>query len=96
MSWDRSISNSEQLMVDVLVAENQALTLDEIVTQILILNPNALTGKTPKKSLYSIIYRREKRRKEKGVSPLFKTNRRGGATYYSLNSKGHETIGKRI
>lgn len=96
MSWNRNKSTSEQLMVDVLADAKQALTLDEIVSEILIRNPSALTGKTPRNSLYSVVYRREKRRAVRGLSSLFKTSMRGGATYYGLSSKGLESIGERI
>jgi len=96
MTWNRNKSTSEQLMVDVLTESKQALTLDEIVSEILSRNPAALTGKTPRNSLYSVVYRREKRREERGLHALFKTATRGGATYYSLNPEGLEAIGERI
>ena len=83
-------------MVNVLAESKKSLTLDEIVSKILSNNPSALTGKTPKNSLYSVVYRREKRRAERGMHSLFKTTTRGGATYYSLNPKGLESIGERI
>lgn len=95
MSWDRNTSASEKLMVDVLRDADKSLTLDEIVEQILHRNPTALSGKTPKNSLYSVVYRREKRRKERGLPALFKTIIRGGARYYSINPKGLEPISER-
>lgn len=96
MSWNRNKSTTEQLMVDVLAKSKQALTMDEIISEILSRNPSALTGKTPRNSLYSVVYRREKRRAERGLPALFETTTRGGATYYSLNPKGLEAIGERI
>lgn len=96
MSWNRNKSTTEQLMVEILAKSKQALTMDEIVSEILSSNPSALTGKTPRNSLYSVVYRREKRRAERGLHALFKTSTRGGATYYSLNPKGLEAIGERI
>jgi len=95
MSWARNTSASEKLMVDVLRDADQALTLDEIVEQILDRYPETFTGKTPKKSLYSVVYRREKRRKERGLPALFITTIRGGARYYSINPKGLESIDER-
>ncbi len=95
MSRARNTSTSERLMVDVLRDADEALTLDEIVEQILDRSPETLGGKTPKKSLYSVIYRKERRRKERGLPVLFKTSTRGGAKYYSINSKGLEHIGER-
>jgi len=88
--------SSEELMVNVLNHAKQPLSLDEVVTEIIKISPTTLTGKTPNKSLYSIIYRREKQRKERGHQPLFHQMKRGGATYYSLNNKGKNFIGKRI
>ncbi len=86
MSWNRHISLSENLMVQILADAQQPLTLDEIVENILLSEPKAFAGRTPKKSLYSVVYRREKRRTERGQPTLFKTSYRGGATYYSLNN----------
>jgi len=96
MTWARNTSATEQLMVDALRKAKKPLTLDEIANQILVRHPGVLTGKTPKKSLYSVIYRREKRREERGKPLLFITSIRGGATYYSINSKGMGNIGERI
>ena len=96
MSWDRNTSTSEQLMVEVLEDAKQALTLDEIVSAMQNRDPSVLTGKTPTKSLYSVVYRREKRRAERGLEALFTTTTRGGSTYYSLNPEGMETAGERI
>ena len=61
---NRKKSTSEQLMVNILAKSKQPLTLNEIVSEILSINPSALSGNTPCKSLYSVIYRREKRRAE--------------------------------
>jgi hypothetical protein len=84
MHRNRNISVSEQLMIAVLTEVDQPLTLDEIVSRMLAINPQILIGKTPKKSLYSIVYRREKRRQVKGLPLLFETSIRGGATHYSI------------
>ncbi|NRB38347.1 MAG: hypothetical protein HRU20_07740 [Pseudomonadales bacterium] len=84
MSWNRNVSSLEQLMIDVLLEEKEPLTINEIVENIINRSPNSLTGKTPNKSLYSIIYRREKRRIEKGEALLFQASKRGGAIYYSV------------
>lgn len=95
MAWTRNASASEKLMVDVLRNANKVLTLDEIVKQISHRNPTALSGKTPNKSLYSVVYRRENRRKERGLLVLFKNIIRGGARYYSISLKGLESISER-
>lgn len=97
MSWDRSTSNAEQLMVQILQQAGEPLTLDEIVARMLEMDPTALTGKTPKKSLYSVIVRREKRRVTKGHEPLFNKTVRGGAIYYRVNPSGRTDLaGKKI
>ncbi|MRF68118.1 hypothetical protein GIJ48_16715 [Escherichia coli] len=87
MPWDRKMSRNEQLMFQVLESAMQPLNLAEIVNAIKAIDNTSLAGKTPDKSLYSIIYRREKRRKENGQSPMFIVNKRGGTQYYSINKE---------
>lgn len=87
MAWNRSISKNEQLMISVLETAGQSLNMSEIVKAIAKKDKSALSGKTPEKSLYSIIYRREKRRKEQGKPPLFLVIKRGGTQYYQLNKE---------
>lgn len=81
------MSSNEQLMIQVLESAMQPLNLAEIVNAINAIDGSSLTGKTPEKSLYSIIYRREKRRKENGQKPIFIVNKRGGTQYYSVNKE---------
>ncbi len=81
------MSRNEQLMFQVLESAMQPLNLAEIVNAIKAIDNTSLAGKTPDKSLYSIIYRREKRRKENGQSPMFIVNKRGGTQYYSINKE---------
>lgn len=92
MPRNRNKSTLELLMVNVLTEAKQALTLAEIVSKILESNPSALAGKTPRNSLYSVVYRREKRRKV----ALFNTFTRGGSTYYSLNPNRLNSIGDMV
>ncbi|EGR1136740.1 hypothetical protein FXE61_07315 [Vibrio cholerae] len=87
MPWDRKMSRNEQLMFQVLESAMQPLNLTEIVNAIKAIDNTSLAGKTPDKSLYSIIYRREKRRKENGQPPMFIVNKRGGTQYYSINKE---------
>lgn len=89
-------SNTEQQMIDILQSTEESLSLDEIVNQILQLSPSTLKGKTPKKSLYSVIFRREKKRKERSEPSLFITKKRGGATYYSLNPNNIKTANEKV
>ena len=61
------------------------MSLNEIVLRINELDPLALQGKTPKKSLYSIIYRREERRREAQKPSAFITEKRYGVILYKVN-----------
>ena len=96
MNWDRSISTTEQYLVEVLRKSEKELSIHEIIDRIRNINPNILSGKTPHKSLYSIIYKREKQRLERGQPPLLNVTKRGGASYYSLNVDHIHIIGLKI
>ncbi len=85
MSWSRSKSEVEDLMVYVLKKKSSPMSLGEIVEEMKKLSPELLTGKTPKNSLYSILYRREKRRIDAGEKPVFKTTEERREVLYSLN-----------
>ena len=85
MTWDRKTSDLEAKMVEVIKRHKKPLSLVEIVAAIEITFDHAFSGKTPVKSLYSIIYRRERRRISKGVAPLFKTQKDRRVLVYSLN-----------
>lgn len=80
-------SKIEQLMIEVLKASSQSLNMAEIAAAIQKKDSLVLTGKTPEKSLYSIIYRRESKRKELGLPSPFLVIRRGGAKHYELNKQ---------
>ena len=85
MSWSRSKSEVEDLMVYVLKKKSSPMSLGEIVEEMKKLSPELHTGKTPKNSLYSILYRREKRRIDAGEKPVFKTTEERREVLYSLN-----------
>lgn len=85
MGWSRHLSVTEDLMVSVLKKQRKPLRLREIVDEIRRLDPSVLDGKSPVNSLYSIIYRREKRRKEAGGKTLFRVTQEWNEVYYSLN-----------
>jgi len=85
MTWNRQTSDLEALMVDVLKKQRKPLSLSEVVAEIEKLNDGAFTGKTPVNSLYSIIYRREKRRIIKGEAPLFVVHKERNAAVYALH-----------
>lgn len=85
----RNRSLNEQLMVEIIEDAGQPLNLKEIADKICEENETSLTGKTPEKSLYSIVYRRENKRKEVGIPPMFVVTKRGGSKYYSVN-KGNK------
>lgn len=78
---------TEMLMVNVLKSNKNSLTLGEIVNKIRAKHPDRLNGKTPTKSLYSMVFRKERDREQKGERLLFKIETRGGTKFYSLNAK---------
>ncbi len=59
-------------MVEVLKEHNHGLALHQIVKEIRKIEPDCLRGETPVNSLYSIVYRKEKKRIKAGEKPLFK------------------------
>lgn len=78
-------SRAEELMVEILKRRKSPMTIAEIVDAILKQEPDALSGATPRNSMYSIVFRREKRRKENGLAPLFRTKSERGNVLYCLN-----------
>jgi hypothetical protein len=86
MTLSRTTSDAEDLMIEVLTQMDKPLTLTEIVKEIHKVSPNVLTGKSPRNSLYSIIYRREKRRIETGVPTLFDTFTERRDVLYTLRN----------
>ncbi|WP_374555180.1 HTH domain-containing protein [Aquitalea pelogenes] len=74
-------------MVEVLKKKKKALSLGEVVTEIEKMEPCAFRGQTPTNSLYSIIYRRERRRVENGGEPLFLIEKDRNYSVYLLNPK---------
>ena len=74
-------------MVEILSKSDHGLTLNELVKLIRDVDPSLLTGKNPNKSLYSIIYRRELKRKELNLTRLFKVDTTRRDSTYSLPSQ---------
>ncbi|MBC7428041.1 MAG: hypothetical protein H7336_05485 [Bacteriovorax sp.] len=87
MTWSRTNSELEPLMVKVLKKKNVSLSLQEIVLEIIKLSPDVFTGSTPRNSLYSVIYRREKRRASLKKESLFIRKECRGEVLYSINKK---------
>lgn len=85
MNWPRNKSNVENLMIKILENRRVPMSLGEIVDEIKKIDASAFCGKTPRNSLYSIIYRREKRRIDSGEKPLFKTIEERREVLYDLN-----------
>jgi HB1, ASXL, restriction endonuclease HTH domain len=86
MNWNRRRSHLKELMVRVLTDSQRPMPLSEITRAIKSSFPEAMTGKTPEKSLYSVVYRSEKRRIEKKLEPLFIKEYVKGDCFYSLKS----------
>lgn len=78
-------SKAENLMAEALKRAGKPLTLGEIVELIHGQDSSVLSGATPSKSLYSIICRRETKRKQLNLKPLFLTSKERGRSLYYLN-----------
>lgn len=90
MTWDRNKSALETLMIAVLKKKKVALSLQEIVFEIQKNSPSIFTGSTPRNSLYSIVFRREKRRTSLGKETLFIRQECRGEILYSININNSE------
>ena len=82
----RNKSNFESAAVKVLKESRKPLTLMEITKRIIDKKLCDTNGKTPDKTLYSIISRREKARIERGENTLFKKSKDQGFIKYTLNT----------
>jgi len=85
--WDTSVNAFEQAAVHVLRRAKRPLTIRELTERMLsdgLITPH---GKTPERSLYSIILRSNRRAKEVGEQPTFRVHQGPGRTVrYSLSS----------
>lgn len=85
MSTLQPSSRAEELMAEILAKRKTPMTLGEIVDAILRQDPTVLGGATPEKSMYSIVFRREKRRKANRMPLLFRRTKERGSILYQLN-----------
>lgn len=85
MSTLEPSSRAEELMVEILARRKTPMTLSEIVDAMLRQEPSVLIGATPQKSMYSIVFRREKRRKAGRMPLLFRRTKERGSVLYQLN-----------
>jgi len=92
MSCNSSSSPIEELMIEVLAKSPEPLTLVEIVQRIRKIDSQILSGKTPTNSLYSVLFRRESRRKKAGAPEFFVKDTKYRVIRYSLNKKVFKKI----
>ena len=85
MSWNRRVGKLEELMILALKASKKPLSLLQIVEKIIELKPEVFIGKTPKNSLYSIIYRNENKRIKAGMPTYFIKVEKSREYIYSIN-----------
>jgi hypothetical protein len=78
------ISLSERLMVRILQESKKPMSLNNIIEVINRSHPELFKGRTPKNSLYSIIYRNEKKRQDRNEALLFNIKIEGKTSFYSL------------
>lgn len=97
MTWNRHTSDVETITVEILLESPDGLTSEELTNEIRRRDPKHLQGKTPERSLYSIIYRREKRRIARGHNPLILlTKNKQGKLVYTLPESIPDNVGKKI
>ena len=80
----------------VLSEANMPLEMGEIVKRIKNKDRSVLKGMTPEKSLYSVIYRRERRRAERGYKRLIKQIKDRGKALYLIEDRRSKNIGIKI
>ncbi len=83
-------SRAEQMMIRILRVTTNLVSLAQIAKEIELSDPTILTGKTPRSSLYSIVYRREKRREDAGLKRLFKQQVIHREIHFTLNSQHNQ------
>lgn len=87
MTWSRQFSKTEELMLRLLRGNKKGMTLRQLVDEIRGIDSSCLTGKMPVNSLYSIIYRKEKKRAEMGMPAFFIKTVVHRETLYTLNGR---------
>jgi transcriptional antiterminator len=80
-------SRAEEMMIQILSLSKDPISLTQIAKEIELSDPTILSGKTPRNSLYSIVYRREKRRELAGLSRLFSRQVIHREMYFTLQSQ---------
>lgn len=75
----------ENAAILILKDSKRPLTMNEIATRMVDRDLVRVRGKTPEKSLYGVIYRREKARRERGEKPVFERVHEGHSVRYTLN-----------
>ena len=83
-SWSRHQSDYEKAAIKILEGAGKPLTIREIVERIIARRLVDISGKTPEKTLYALIYKKERLRKSRGQPLLFKKIRKGNSVFYSL------------
>ncbi len=73
--------------IAVLRSAREPLTLDEVVEAVRRQDPTAFRGRSPRNSLYSMIFRRERRRREMGLPPLLDAVHRDRVVRYSVHQE---------
>ncbi len=82
-------SRAEEMMIQILRLSERPVALTQIAKKIELSDPTILSGKTPRSSLYSIVYRREKRRQNAGLKRLFSQQIIHREIYFILQSQHH-------
>jgi HB1, ASXL, restriction endonuclease HTH domain len=86
-TWSRRASTYESAAIEVLSRAKQPLPISAISRQIVEQELVEVRGKTPDRSLYSILYRKDRKREQSGQKPLFRRITDGRNVLYALNRK---------
>lgn len=78
-------TRTEELVFEVLKKSKEPLLISEIVQKVRKISDTHLVGNTPEKSLYSMLYRSEKKRLDNGERERFRKTKRGNQILLELN-----------
>lgn len=83
-TWNRHNPAFEQAAIEVLRLSKRPLTIREITDEMISKNLITVRGKTPAKTLYAIIKRKEDLRAKRGEAPVFHKIMKGSAVRFTL------------
>lgn len=89
--WDCKVSQFENAAIQILLNSPYPLTIKELVEAMISQELITVRGKTPHRSLHSLIQRKDAKRLKKGLTPVFKKIREGKTVRYFLTNRSQTT-----